>query len=409
MKIIKRFLKKIIILLTRKPIKVKNINDNALFDTKGFLKTFLIGNNITIKLESNNKIYYFRESYRFAKKISFKEYILQKTNYYFSEIESSKKAELYLNAIANDLNNKNNIKRMHLISQVIKDNFDIIIEKAFTNFELIGLPSLVTCSFSNESFSTSFCQFLSSQVVQFDLNKKEIGTLFSTSLCRQLATFKLSKLLGLEVIPFTTFCSLDNMGNRIYGTLQDDAGSGVSPAFLKTSYRKRITSGFIKELTNLEYFDAICYQLDHRIDNYNIKYDNEGNICGVSAFDNDELHTFSLNCHVPKITYSRSESVIKNGVLNRKYIDKEFYDALTKLSFKRVFLELKDVLTIFQINSLISRIKQLKRAISKTVRETNGLCFALDMGKIDFENTIGYLHSYFTDTSLLDRIEKKGR
>ena len=165
---------------------------------------------------------------------------------------------------------------------------------------------------------------------------------------------------------------------------------------------------FLKDLTNLEYFDALCYQLDHRLDNYYVTKNEKGLFDHVTAFDNDAARTFFVLSTLPKATYAGASCVLaKDGTVARPYMDKAFADKLLNINSKDVKKAVGEYLSRTQLRCLNGRIKRLRKAVLKTSQRRDFLVSSWELANA--ENAADakwgktYFEIYLNDTLMLDR------
>lgn len=170
-----------------------------------------------------------------------------------------------------------------------------------------------------------------------------------------------------DFITDARFCRL-SVGDRepVFGILSSSA-AGNRMADVKI----QATPELQRQLNLLNALDIICFQKDHGPNNYNVTEN-----FTVCAFDNDNPSTFlpipfafmSMSCC--------SQMVDVKGNMLRPYFDKTLYETLINLDIKKLKSKLRPYLNSFQISALISRIKMLRKAVSKTIKSNNG--FLLD-------------------------------
>lgn len=106
---------------------------------------------------------------------------------------------------------------------------------------------------------------------------------------RNVATSRMASLLGLEELiakSQTVDITDEATGRLIRGNLMDQA-EGIEYANVwEDLINGRVTSSFLRDVTNLQVLDVLCGQLDRHGGNMMYKVEN-GNITGVQGIDND--------------------------------------------------------------------------------------------------------------------------
>lgn len=410
-------------------MKIKRLIKNCLFrcfcyNKKDFLKSYeeeytidqnkcdaIYSTSCLLKFECNGEKF-FRFGRVVDKSNGFRNYIIREMRVFFFDIIRHQKAEEICNDIQYDISNKENYKKLFKVSEVFSAHFDEIVSNTFCSFELIGIPSVNQYDLIGKE--KYLMQFVRSIIIDIShtLHLKN-GSISNFSACRQKATYELANLFGIEhLIPKVQIAKVDYGGKTLFGTVMERGGD-LSPAYLQKDKRKNYDSNFIKDITTLEFFDSICYQLDHRLDNYNVCFIN-GFIHSISAFDNDENMTFFPSLLLPPKTYAGCSSIVnKKGFINRPYIDHLFFESILKVSYRDIKNKLNRYLTTAQILSLWIRINSFKKMLIKTSKHSNNfVVFNWDNVDVAVYNQgvygVSYLQLYLNDTSLLDRIERLG-
>lgn len=246
--------------------------------------------------------------------------------------------------------------------------------RTFDDAVSVGIPSLAQLDFFPHL--VDFIKFIKAIINDYEQNNyvKRNG-IENFRANRQLATRALAEIMKCEeMIPNLKMCELaikhDGKTIKMTGTLMEQGGD-TSPLSLDCIHQFDIDSNFLRQITTLEYFDAISYQQDHRKGNYNVSIDKSNRICGVSAFDNDAPLTFFILPFCPSKTYVGCSAVIKDGKINRPCMDKGFYNALCSIAKKDIDANLSCYLSSLQRYALWKRICQMRKAARKSA-ETPG-------------------------------------
>lgn len=395
-------------LLSAKNTEVKKLihhSDDTMFNNVNYV----INSSVIIHFSKDGKDYYFREC---LCHLPLREHLINAIDDYCSNITQIDNSDELRISIQNDLADKTNYKRyVNNIPQIYDTNLIEILSGEYDNYAYVGLPSFTSIA-SHEEF-LRFLQYSCCILSIYSSNSNvKYGWLENSNANKQISTYLLARLLGIEeLIPKVELCELNISGKKRIGTLMDKA-EGKTPAYVLPEKRKMIKKeSFLRDLSNLEYLDALCYQLDHRLDNYNVVYDERGFAETVVAFDNDASRTFFPFPSMPRSTYAGASSVVRNGLVNRPYIDDDFAQHIQQLTEEELKKELSSYLTKFQIKALWRRIKILKDAIqkTKTVNKDFLVCGSqwknidesMELDEIRYGKT--YYNIYLNDTVMLDR------
>ena len=369
--------------------------------------SYIINSSVIIHYIKNNVEYYFRECYVHH---PLKQYLQIAIEDYCRNISKTSDPDRLLSIIENDLKIKDNYKKYKRVPEVFDRHLLKILTGEFMDYGLVGLPSFRDVADHQEFIG--FLKYTGAVMATYMANSYvRYGYLENGNSNKQIATYLLSQILGVRhLIPKVEMAEIKIKGKSRIGTIMEKA-QGENVAYIQPDERPEIEkSSFLRDLTNLEYLDALCYQLDHRLDNYNIVCNNSGKATTVVAFDNDASRTFFPLPLMPRQTYAGASCVLKGGYVNRPYIDSEFakkIECVTKEDLKRV---LSPFLTFFQLSALWNRIKLLKEAISKTKESNQSFIVENDKWdavdeKKELDNKYGktYYYLYRYDTMLIDR------
>ncbi len=245
--------------------------------------------------------------------------------------------------------------------------------------ELIGLTDDLYNKYSKEVDELARSAW--GDLVAYKLNGGVRKNSYQTyNSCRSLATYAVANFLELySLIPNVEYCRLHikNSDTCFLGTAMKSA-EGVSPAEINPEdMRKMISPILQKELTELNVIDALCFQKDHRPDNFNVKVD-EGKLTHISAFDNDAPATFSFSSATDFPTYIGCSPLIKDGIIDRPHVSRSLYDKLISANEEDLTKKLKPYINRFQMRGLIKRLRKIKEALINTQKNNNG--FVIDDG-----------------------------
>lgn len=196
---------------------------------------------------------------------------------------------------------------------------------------------------------------------------------------RAISYFKMAKLLGLErLVPNTHFIkAVFNQDIKI-GVYMESA-KGIP--FLEIMNRKRaelFQPILQKELLDLNLLDVICFEKDHRPDNYNVLFDQDEKVYSISVFDNDSPMSFFTSSNIYFETYDGCSQLIKkNGNINRPFLSEYTCYKILQLNVELLKSTFDGLLTKLQIKYLIKRVAKLQKAI-KTSLERNACVLLKD-------------------------------
>lgn len=376
------------------------------FIPEKYTKKHIANSSIITMFQSEEQTLFFRECRRHA---PMKQYLYECIEDYFENVCSDTCREEIKSFVLCDFAKKENYKKAIRITEVFNANLMEILSGAYRGYAETGFPSFAELE-GNDEF-LAFIKFFSCAVISQKTNAYlKSGSFENFSANKQLATYRLACLLGIDrMIPAVCTCSFfDGSKNRV-GTMMEKA-EGVPPSDILPDARKNFAKGtFIRDITTLEYFDALCYQLDHRLDNYYVTSDENGCIQHVVAFDNDAARTFFVSPALPKSTYANATCVLsKDGTAFRPYIDKNFADKLLSISKNDVKKAVGEYLSFSQLYCLNQRIKKLQDAVRKTAEQRMDFLVS-DWQNVDTENAANskwgktYFDLYLNDTLMLDR------
>jgi len=180
-----------------------------------------------------------------------------------------------------------------------------------------------------------------------------------------VATKKLADLFELDdMFPNCWFAVLCYDGIERVGIVTKEC-NGICPTDMSLEEKQHISPIFQKELNRLNYFDAICFQRDHKQNNYFVDFNADNEICRVIALDNDSPMTFFP---MPILSFPigvHSSSICHGMKPNRPYVDRCFFDIIKQTTPNRVFHWLESELPFAQRLCMTIRFCWLKSVISK--------------------------------------------
>lgn len=185
---------------------------------------------------------------------------------------------------------------------------------------------------------------------------------------RGIATYRMAQVLGLEaIIPATYYVSLNVAGSGIkFGSFMETAKGIHYDEYSHFEKNRVITPQMQRALLNLNILDVITYEKDHRLDNYNIVFDDSGKAVNVCAYDNDSGPCFFISTSPSFITYAGCQPILKSGLINRPHLPKSTADKILYVSKKEVYSALDGYCNTLQKWACWQRLKCIIKAIKKT-------------------------------------------
>jgi hypothetical protein len=379
------------------------------FSPENYQKKYIANSTVITMYHNDERTLFFRECRRHQKLYS---YLCENIKEYFDKVCQAKNKEWLKKAVLQDLSKKENYKKAIHITSIFNYQLMEILSGTYCDYSATGFECFKNHD-NNDDF-IAFIQYFSCVLISHQTNAYlKAGQYQNFNANKQLATYKLSALFGIQdIIPAVWFASFCDDGRNYVGTLMDKA-SGMPPSDIlpkdRLNYNKKT---FLKDITNLEYFDAICYQLDHRLDNYYVTQDENGVIDRVVAFDNDAARTFFVSPNVPPKTYADASSVISgDGTVRRPYMDKDFKEKLMDITKNDLKNCVGEYLSGAQLYCLNKRIETLKKAVEKTLKSAPDFLVS-DWGSVNVDLMADskwgktYFNLYLNDTLMLDRKEE---
>ncbi len=377
----------------------------CVFSPEGYDKSYIVNSSIVTRYDRDGESRFFREC-REHKKL--KDYIFDSVDDYFANVCKSKNKEELRLAARKDLSVKTNYRRMTRITSVFNLHLMDILRGSYDDCNSVGIPSFKKAG-TQEDF-IAFIKFMCCIVISHGINAHtRYGVCENGNANKQLATYRLACYLGVgRLIPRVDICKLADGEDERIGTLMEKA-PGEPPSEIMPEDRYNYSASFVRDLTTLELFDFLCYQLDHRLDNYHIIKDDSGVISGVVAFDNDAGRTFFVSGKLPKATYAGATAVVGGkGEFLRPFVDESFAKRLAAVTKRELIEQVGMYMSRIQLNCLWSRIRCMRSAINKS--EKRRMCeLVRDWAAADPKRELGneygctYFKLYLEDTVMLDR------
>ena len=241
---------------------------------------------------------------------------------------------------------------------------------------------------SKENVLRSFVNYAWSEVYAYQLNRGcRLNFPQVYNAVREICFYQMACLLNVDrLVPKTYFVALRNKEKLKIGTRMDGA-SGIPFLKIMNNPRTELFQPLLqRELLDLQLLDVLCFEKDHRPDNYNVIFDSNGKVYTISVFDNDSPLSFFVSSKVSFETYEGcSPFITRDGSINRPFLDADVCDALFNLTYENVHSVFSQYLSEVQIKCLYKRIRRMQFAIEKGIRE--GTCRLLSSNEWD-NNTV---------------------
>lgn len=324
---------------------------------------------------SNNVLYlrtsnqYFRECRYHENKKSFINTIVCDffENIYISSLLSKDDSSLLKEAIINSLSDKRAFTSFFYMGRDNDKNSTFRRAIESEDYSLVGLPSIVKQYSSKVIFD--FLEYSWSEISNYRMNAGIHG-FHSYNSNRALAQYKVAEILGVKwLMPEIEYAKIKvDEGPIRFGTLSMVA-EGVNPTKVDNK-RLKLMPSVQRELNILHILDVICFEKDHRPGNYYVKQNKEGELTGISVFDNDSPASFFIWPSVRFSTYYGCVPLLdSNNCFAIGYIDKCFFDKLNSVKFEELTSNLSPFLSKVQIISLFFRIKSIIKGVEHAIAQ----------------------------------------
>lgn len=349
---------------------------------------------------------YFRECRKHIQKM---EYVSELLDDYFKYIHVSVHDEAIRNEILGYLTIKKNLHKF--FDMGVKNDPNSAIARYFQNpraTDMLGIPN--GHSKELDEILPELLQFIWGEVYTYILNRgiaRGSYQVFNTN--RQVATYELAKCMGAEeIIPKTRYVKLIIDGTEKVGTLMDIA-PGICPEQMDGKSREQINPELQRQFMRLNFLDILCRHTDHRPGhdgNYNVSVNESGEVCSVSAFDNDAPTSFLPSGNIGFGTSAMTTSLItKEKFIARPYICKDIVENMTGIGRKEIKDSVGSYLSLIQCFFINKRLQALKYSIYKS--KNKGLVKSLkkedwsvdtvnkELSLCEERNMVSYLYAYY--------------
>ena len=189
---------------------------------------------------------------------------------------------------------------------------------------------------------------------------------------RNVATSRMASLLELKdlIAESQTVDILDEAtGKTIRGNLMNQAEGKEHEEIENSLKERKITSTFLRDITNLQVLDYLCGQVDRHAGNMMYKVDGDGNVTGVQGIDNDGAFGLKENAgRVARVFDTSSEEMFI------PYMDAHLADRIMELDGDTLRYALMDLIKEEEINEAIKRLHTLQKGI-ENIRQKEAFRF----------------------------------
>lgn len=245
------------------------------------------------------------------------------------------------------------------LSKYIKGNVDS---------SFLGIPSSVATKLkiNLKNFFLYSSRELVHRCISLDIKEGELQTNLAV---KQLATYKLAKLFGIDnIVVKTEFVKLITDHGEKLGILTNQA-SGVSKLKIK-EMNPEVNAKFQNEITNLQILDSITNEQDHNPGNCFFKI-SDVQLVGVMAFDNESGFALKTNLQQGLCWNTISPILTKNNKINLPHVSKSLAEKILATEDEDIKKVLADLLSDKQMSCVIARFNFLKSALTNTISEND--------------------------------------
>lgn len=186
---------------------------------------------------------------------------------------------------------------------------------------------------------------------------------------RNVAMYRLDRLLGGDIIPKTEFAMRNFGGQEVKGTVMQKA-AGMSAGKLaqtkmvgsqsekvgeKASHVSVTDPNLQRLMSRLQLLDALAYQVDRHQGNFFIEFDEKGNVIGVKGIDND----MAFGTRTDITNYKSAQEF--SGIA--RFVDKEMAQRILALRPEDLQAALSDLLSDSEMDALVERLLKLQQEL----------------------------------------------
>ncbi len=259
-------------------------------------------------------------------------------------------------------------KKIHKVSRYLrhKGDYPIWFDDKWENLNAYDMSALGYSDMPDifESIVPFFLHYM--LVVTSNYHKNHFlgnGLIEHFSYSQFKATFKMAEYLGvsnLVVKPSPVLLRIEKFA--FWGFACESVDD-----YVWKSKKYFPSSGLQKQLNQLNLLDVITHELDHGPNNYGVKFNGGG--YSLCAFDNDCPDTFALSANVNIRGAFEGSPFIKNGMINRPYLDEKMVKRILEIRKKDLHRYLHDSLAPMQIYFVWRRLNRLKKYLSKSIKK----------------------------------------
>lgn len=322
----------------------------------------------TYVIEMGNRKLFFKET---KKKLSMYETAKRAINEYFKDNYKDDQ-ESMLTSLLEDGNLK---KFIYMKTYGDGQAAKWLVSEDKSDVSVLGFTNPLSYNFK-EKILPDFLHYAFAEFVQYRANRnREIGDLQINQLLGSLAAVRIAEILGLSGLTVKTeYIEIElPSGEKKQGIVMDCA-QGVPFEKLRLLENKSVSPFLQLNLSSLMILDALCAQRDRSVGNYFTVLSENGDIIGISAYDNDL--SFDSYIDLKSRNFVLPPILCKDGMLSLPHMDKTLAHKILNLTCEDIRCCLKDLLNDSQIDATINRMRQIQDAIRQSV--TKKPMFLLD-------------------------------
>jgi len=189
---------------------------------------------------------------------------------------------------------------------------------------------------------------------------------------RNVALYRLNKLLGEDLIPWTELATKLSGKDKMQGSIMqkvkgisagDAANKGLisvdGPVDGDPSKINIKDPNLQRLLSKLQLLDALAFQVDRHAGNWFIEQDEKGAVTGIKGIDNDMAFGLKTDIHNTKFSYARMYAGVGS------FVDKDMADRVMAIRPEDLAAALGDLLNQEELDALVERLKKIQQQLSK--------------------------------------------
>lgn len=209
-----------------------------------------------------------------------------------------------------------------------------------------------------------FASFMVSGIEQYARTVHvKMGGMDTYNACRTMATKAVADALGLgRLIPESEVVHLQAGEVRMYGVL-----CSRCPGMRAKDAPWEPAPALQRDFADLQVLDALCYQIDHWVNNYNVE-ERDGRAVRAMAFDNDNVWAFFPTYRISFVSKCGGSPLLnKAGQIRLPHLSAETAQRMLACDVADLCSRVKPYLNALQRFALRIRLYRLQRALRRTV------------------------------------------